>query len=102
MNGDYEAKEERMQQYLNLIRYQMSQFREVKLNRIPREQNTTADQLAKSALSTILNDDIRIIRQSSLQTAKVNPVHTETSWMAPKISYLQEEYYQTTDMKPDG
>ena len=78
-----------MQQYLNLIRYQMSQFREVKLNRIPREQNTAADQLAKSALSIILNDDIRIIRQSSLQTAKVNPVHTETSWMTPIISYLQ-------------
>jgi ribonuclease HI len=32
VNGDYKAKEERMQQYLNLVRYQMSQFREVKLN----------------------------------------------------------------------
>jgi hypothetical protein len=67
----------------------MSQFLEVKLNRIPREQNTAADQLAKSASSAILNDDIRIIRRSSLQTAKVNPVHTETSWMTPIISYLQ-------------
>ncbi len=102
VNRDYEAKEGRMQQYLNLVRHQMSQFREVKLNRIPREQNATVDQLAKSALSAILDDNIKIVRQSSLQTTKVNPVHTETSWMAPKISYLQEEYYQTTDMKPDG
>jgi ribonuclease HI len=38
VNGDKEAKEECMQQYLNLVRHQMSQFREVKLNRIPREQ----------------------------------------------------------------
>uniref|UniRef100_A0A2N9H2V5 RNase H type-1 domain-containing protein n=1 Tax=Fagus sylvatica TaxID=28930 RepID=A0A2N9H2V5_FAGSY len=70
VNGDYEAKEERMQQYLNLVRYQMSQFRKVKLNCIPREQNTATDQLAKLASSTVLDDKIEIVRQSSLQTAE--------------------------------
>ena len=87
VNGDYEAKEERMQQYLNLVRYQMSQFREVKLNCI--QQNTAADQLAKSASSEILDDKIKVIKQSSLQTAEVNPIHVETSWMTLIISYLQ-------------
>jgi ribonuclease HI len=37
VNGDYEAKEGRMLQYLNLVKHQMSRFLEVKLTRIPRE-----------------------------------------------------------------
>ena len=67
----------------------MSQFREVKLNRIPWEQNTAADQLAKLASSSELDDKIEIVRQSSLQTTEVNPINIETSWMTPIISYLQ-------------
>jgi ribonuclease HI len=89
VNGDYEAKEERMRQYLNLVRYQMSQFREVRLSRIPLEQNTEADQLAKSASSPTSDDQIKTVKQSSLQATKVNPVHTEISWMTQIISYLQ-------------
>ena len=89
VNGDYEAKEGRMQQYLNLVRRQISQFREVRLSRIPREQNTEADQLAKSASSSILGGKIKIVKQLSLQATEVNPIHIEISWMTPIISYLQ-------------
>uniref|UniRef100_A0A2N9G6F7 Uncharacterized protein n=1 Tax=Fagus sylvatica TaxID=28930 RepID=A0A2N9G6F7_FAGSY len=89
VNGDYEAKERRMQQYLQLVRHQISQFREVRLCRVPREQNTEADQLAKSASSSTVDDKIKTVQQSSLQTTKVNPIHTEISWMTPIISYLQ-------------
>ena len=78
-----------MQQYLNLVRHQISQFREVRLSHIPREQNTEADQLAKSASSSIQDDKIKIVKQSSLQTIEVNPVHAEISWMTPIIPYLQ-------------
>jgi ribonuclease HI len=85
VNGDYEAKEGRMQQYLNLVRHQISQFREVRLGRIPREQNTEADQLAKSASSSMSDDKIKIVKQSSLQATEVNPVHAEISWMTPII-----------------
>uniref|UniRef100_A0A2N9EEI4 Uncharacterized protein n=1 Tax=Fagus sylvatica TaxID=28930 RepID=A0A2N9EEI4_FAGSY len=83
VNGDYEAKEGRMQQYLHLVQHQISQFREVRLSRIPREQNTEADQLAKSASSSTVDDKIKIVRQSSLQATEINPVHTEVSWMTP-------------------
>uniref|UniRef100_A0A2N9ED79 Uncharacterized protein n=1 Tax=Fagus sylvatica TaxID=28930 RepID=A0A2N9ED79_FAGSY len=88
VNGDYEAKEGRMQQYLHLVQHQISQFREVRLSRIPREQNTEADQLAKSASSSTVDDKIKIVRQSSLQATEINPVHTEVSWMTPIVSYL--------------
>ena len=67
----------------------MSQFRGVKLSRIPREQNAKADQLAKSASSSTTDDKIKVVHQSSLQATEMNPVHTETSWMTPIISYLQ-------------
>uniref|UniRef100_A0A2N9H0M9 Uncharacterized protein n=1 Tax=Fagus sylvatica TaxID=28930 RepID=A0A2N9H0M9_FAGSY len=77
VNGDYEAKEGRMQQYLHLVQHQISQFREVRLSRIPREQNTEADQLAKSASSPTVDGKIKIVRQSSLQATEMNPVHTE-------------------------
>uniref|UniRef100_A0A2N9IAH4 Uncharacterized protein n=1 Tax=Fagus sylvatica TaxID=28930 RepID=A0A2N9IAH4_FAGSY len=89
VNGDYEAKEGRMQRYLHLARHQISQFREVRLSRIPREQNTEADQLAKSASSSTADDKIKIVRQSSLQATEMNPVHIEVSWMTPIVSYLQ-------------
>jgi ribonuclease HI len=89
VNGDYEAKEGRMQQYLHLVRHQINQFQEVRLSRIPQEQNTEADQLAKSASSSMADDKIKIVKQSSLQATEVNPIHTEISWMTPIISYLQ-------------
>jgi ribonuclease HI len=89
VNGDYEAKEGRMQRYLHQARHRISQFREVKLSRIPREQNAEADQLAKSASSSTADDKIKVVNQSSLQATEMNPVHAETSWMTPIISYLQ-------------
>ena len=35
------------------------------------------------------DDKIKIVQQSSLQATEMNPVHTETSWMTPIVSYLQ-------------
>uniref|UniRef100_A0A2N9F6A1 Uncharacterized protein n=1 Tax=Fagus sylvatica TaxID=28930 RepID=A0A2N9F6A1_FAGSY len=64
VNGDYEAKEGRMQRYLHQARHRISQFREP----------TTRS---------------RVVQQSSLQATEMNPVHVETSWMTPIISYLQ-------------
>ena len=77
-----------MQQYLKLIRHQISQFREVKLNRIPREKNTATDQIAKSASADTSKDETKVVKQSSIQTIEVDPINIETSWMTPIISYL--------------
>uniref|UniRef100_A0A2N9EL99 Uncharacterized protein n=1 Tax=Fagus sylvatica TaxID=28930 RepID=A0A2N9EL99_FAGSY len=69
----------------------VGQFRKVKLNCIPREQNTATDQLAKSASSIVLDDKIEIVRQSSLQTAEhcdkcqrfANLVHSPPEELTP-------------------
>ena len=89
VNGDYEANEGQMLQYLNLVQHQMSRLHEVKLTRIPREQNTAADQLARSTSSNEPNDELEVIRHSSLQTIEENPIETETCWTTPIISYLE-------------
>jgi hypothetical protein len=78
-----------MQQYLKLVRHQIRQFREVKLRRIPREQNAAVDQLARSTSLDESNNKTEIVRQSSIQAIELNPIDVETSWMTPIISYLQ-------------
>jgi hypothetical protein len=78
-----------MLQYLNLVRQQISKFHEVKLTRIPREQNTVADQLAKLASLNEPNDELEVIQQPSIQAIEVNPIEIETCWMTPTASYLQ-------------
>ena len=67
----------------------MSQFLEVKLTCIPREQNVAANQLARLASSDEPNEKFKVVQQSSIQTMEVNPIETETCWMTPIISYLQ-------------
>jgi ribonuclease HI len=62
VNEDYEAKEERMLQYLNLVRHQMSRFQEVRLTRIPQEHNVVANQLARSASSNEPNDELEVVQ----------------------------------------
>jgi hypothetical protein len=51
VNCKYEAKEDRMAKYLNLVKNVMDRFDEVILVQIPREQNIEADVLAKLASS---------------------------------------------------
>jgi ribonuclease HI len=51
VNGEYEAKEDRMAKYLKLVKKAIDYFDEVILVQVPREQNTGADTLAKLASS---------------------------------------------------
>ncbi len=51
VNGEYEAKEDRMAKYLKLVKDTIGWFDEVTLVQVPREQNTEADTLAKLASS---------------------------------------------------
>jgi len=48
-HGEYEAKDERMEAYLELVKTLAQQFESFKLTRIPRGENTSADTLAALA-----------------------------------------------------
>ncbi|KAK4403978.1 Ribonuclease HI [Sesamum angolense] len=65
VNGDYEAKGEKMIQYLNLIRTLCQKFEKFELQRVPRSNNEEADQLAKlaSSLTTVQNRKIILLTQ---------------------------------------
>ena len=51
MNNKYEAKEDRMKRYLALTNQLISNFDDVKITQVPREENSKADKVARLALS---------------------------------------------------
>ena len=50
IKGEYEAKEERMQKYLRLMKHLAQEFDKVEFVQVPRSQNTMADEISKLAL----------------------------------------------------
>ena len=51
MNSEYEAKEDRMKRYLALTSQLISNFDDVQITQVPREENSEADEIARLALS---------------------------------------------------
>ena len=80
VNGEYEAREDRMTKYLKLVRNAMKWFDEVILVQVPREQNTEADALVKLASSDEPGRRNTSIRPSRSQKAEspVHKVHPDT------------------------
>ncbi|KAL0281764.1 UNVERIFIED_CONTAM: Retrovirus-related Pol polyprotein from transposon opus [Sesamum radiatum] len=65
VKGDFEAKEKRTAQYLDLIRTFCQTFKKFELKRIPRSDNEESDQLAKlaSSLTIMRNQSITLLTQ---------------------------------------
>ncbi|XP_075670113.1 uncharacterized protein LOC142639861 [Castanea sativa] len=51
ITNKYEAKEDRMKRYLKLTSQLVSNFDDVRISEVPREENFTADEVARLALS---------------------------------------------------
>ena len=51
MNNKYEAKEDRMKRYLALTRQLISNFDDVKITQVHREENSEANEVARLASS---------------------------------------------------
>uniref|UniRef100_A0A2N9EYJ1 Uncharacterized protein n=1 Tax=Fagus sylvatica TaxID=28930 RepID=A0A2N9EYJ1_FAGSY len=92
VNGEYEAREDRMTKYLKLVRNAIKWFDEVKLVQIPREQNTEADALAKLASSDEATDQyIEVQHSPSHLEEELSPINVSNSWMTPIVNYLEDE-----------
>uniref|UniRef100_A0A2N9FU44 Uncharacterized protein n=1 Tax=Fagus sylvatica TaxID=28930 RepID=A0A2N9FU44_FAGSY len=92
VNGEYEAREDRMKKYLKLVRNAMTWFDEVMLVQVPREQNTEADALAKLASSDEATDQYIDVQHSpSHLEEEVSPIDVSNSWMTPIVNYLEDE-----------
>uniref|UniRef100_A0A2N9F5Z7 Uncharacterized protein n=1 Tax=Fagus sylvatica TaxID=28930 RepID=A0A2N9F5Z7_FAGSY len=92
VNGEYEAREDRMTKYLKLVKNAMRWFDEVILVQVPREQNTEADALAKLTSSDEATDQYVEVQHSPSHLEKeVSPIDVSNSWMTPIVNYLEDE-----------
>jgi ribonuclease HI len=90
VNGEYEAKEDRMTKYLKLVKNAMNWFDKVILLQVPREQNTGADAFAKLASSDeATNQHIEVQYSPSHMEEEVSPIDVSNSWMTPITNYLE-------------
>ena len=97
MGRELAAKDERMQGYLNQVRFIQPKFESFNLHHIPRSGNTHTDSLATLA-SSLAQSLARVILVEELHkpteikgvTAHVQQIRVGSSWMDPIISFLKE------------
>ncbi|KAK3030768.1 hypothetical protein RJ639_035433 [Escallonia herrerae] len=91
--GDYEARDERMAQYLHLVKTLATKFKNFTIQQIPRYQNTQADTLLRLA-SAEVTDVRRSIYLEFLKERRINSqtdvgmVDQEPCWIDMIIKYL--------------
>ena len=93
MNNKYEAKEDRMKRYLALTNQLISNFDDVKITQVPREENSKADKVTRLALSETSERRPGLLMMVqyllSIERIDVNYVQSEESWMDPIITYIK-------------
>ena len=94
VGGELKAKDERMQGYLNQVRFLQSKFESFS----PRSGNTHADSLATLASSStqnlprvILVEDLYKPTEVKGVAAHIQKIEAGSSWMDPIISFLKED-----------
>ena len=91
----FQLRDEKMEQYLKIIRQMMGKFEAVKVVQIPREQNSRADILARMAavadpkMPKLVPLEVKS-SPSIEQNLGVLRIEQKCSWMDPIISYLRD------------
>ena len=92
VEGDYEAKEERMQKYLQLVQQLLPYFDDIKFYQIPRANNMEVDFLVRLASSNKYNVApelcMEIKEQPSTKGEQVLAIKKQDDWMTPIIHFL--------------
>lgn len=96
--GEFEARDERMQGYLHLVKSLQSEFECFTLRHIPRSSNTHADSLATLATSSaqglprvILIEDVQGPSELREKPLQVHCARTNPCWMDPIIKFLRDD-----------
>ncbi|KAK3014108.1 hypothetical protein RJ639_010287 [Escallonia herrerae] len=91
--GDYEARDERMAQYLNLVKTSTVKFQNFTIRQIPRDKNTQADTLSR--LASAEETDVRrsvyleFLKDCSISyQSEIEIIEQEPYWMDMIITYL--------------
>ena len=97
IRGEFKAKDERMQGYLNQVKCLQSKFDSFDLLHVPRSGNAHADSLAMLATSSA-QDLPRVIIVEDLykpsrtgETVQINQIRAGPSWMDFIIRFLKED-----------
>ena len=98
VNGELEARDERMQEYLDQAKRLRSHFDSFSLLHIPRSGNTRADSLATLSTSSaqclpqvILVEDLYKPSVAKREMIHVHNVRVGPSWMDPLVLFLKED-----------
>ena len=98
MKGEMEAKDVRMQEYLNQVNRLRPSFDLFSLSHISRSGNTHADSLATLATSSvgqlpriILVEHLGRARKVAKNTTHVHEIRVGPSWMDPIVAFLKDD-----------
>ena len=93
-----EAKDLRMQEYLNQIRHLRTSFESFALLQIPRNRNTHADSLATLTISltqdlprVILMEDLCKPTEKRREMIHIHQIMVRPSWMDSIVLFLKED-----------
>ena len=107
VRGEFEAKDERMQGYLNQVKCLQSKFDSFDLLHVPRSGNAHADSLAILATSSV-QDLPRVILVEDLykpsrtrEKVQINQIRAEPSWMDSIIRFLKEDILPEEKIEAD-
>ena len=107
VRGEFEAKDERMQEYLSQVKYLQLKFDSFDLLHVPRNGNAHADSLTMLATSSA-QDLPRVIIVEDLykpartgKTIKINQIRARPSWMDSIIRFLKEDILPEEKIEAD-
>ena len=91
---EYEVKEDRIKRYLTLTNQLVSNFDDVKITQVPREENSEVDKVARLA-SSDTNEGrpglyMKVQHLPSVEGFDVSDVQFGGSWMDPIITYIRD------------
>ena len=98
MKGELEARDLRMQEYLNQVRHLQSGFESFSLRKIPRSKNTYVDPLATLVTSSaqslpriILVKDLCKPTEMKGEKVHIHQIRVGPNWMDPIVLFLKDD-----------
>ena len=108
MKGKLEARDVRMQEYLNQVRHLQSGFEFFNLLHIPRSGNQHVDSLATLATSSaqglprvILVKNLYKLPEGKGEMVQIHQIRVGPSWMDPIVLFLKEDILPEVKLKVD-
>ena len=107
VRGEFEAKDERMQGYLNQVKCMQLKFDSFNLLHVPRSGNAHTDSLAMLATSSTQNLPQVILVEDLYKPSKIgemvqiNQIRAGLSWMDSIIQFLKEDILPEEKIETD-